>query len=971
MLRSLQGNPKQSLKLSSRLFSVSSLTHQEKKEIDTQGIDEAVKNIITSINGKKRKEVLAELRGTVDVKPLGQIQRESADRFYDRYIRPSVRWQSKVKNTIKLSNKTMKIDENIRVLDLIKENLHPPKESLSVSDFFLPLDLGDVVELSTNLDESGLAVIVELPSKSDDPRYTVMNRLGQLSFLEKSSFKFRIPRLIPKDRLTGMVYEVKDQDVEDYGSIKMEHDGFSKYAVNPIARTLVVKPILDLTINSWNSLQEISRKLEIIHRLIQQDLGPKEVSIFSITKAIKHLNLVRFKKDVQDLSIDQAYSNMRTRLIQTVGADFSVEHQLGRDVSRISADDTFDIVSFYAVILGLRKQSRIWNASYNSKATLFPLSVTALPLQYTHRLDRIADTIANDRQLTSSFHNFVSDSLANEEQLKSTEIPYELTDIFFLLKEYAVGNVKDSKLETIVALLMKVHHPTQDITRSLVYDFLIKFQLIDQIFANPTHFSTHLALPNKGVSQKSDMEQILYSAIDTLAEPFEHDLAESRTDLTNLKVFCIDSEKAHEIDDGISLEKLNDSGDFKIYVHIADPTSFIKKDSSLFRIAYDRAFTVYQPEMVSTMLPDRISQVAGLGIDGQKTRAITFSIPFNINDKIIEFNKCNVEASYISQFPKGFYYSKVAKLLNGESEGTESVHVENLNHMYSIAQILRDKRIESGGVIFGESIGVQIRVDETTGKLDDFHLNQESTDKATTLVSEFMILANRIAGEFLTRNGIPGVYKTMAKLPLAISNGSVLKKLNELSKNPDSHPTLSDIVKLFKFISASSYSSTGSEHSMLGCHNYAPSTSPLRRFGDMINHYQYHTYFNNKRANAMFDEDEVLAMSLHIESKNDIIKRNSNIASSFYVISHFKSLIESKSLDSFDIIINSKVVDGGSVFGILRKFGIFVNLKYHLGKNPPNIGDVITVKLRENGEYNMEFIEFDAVGNSVVMKQLL
>lgn len=961
-----------------RSFSTSQILSQTTED-NAQGnttIDDAVKKIRSSLAKKKRKEVLAELRGTVAVKPLTQIQQECDDRFYKRFIKPSVNWQHKVKRSIEVAREE-KIDQNKKFLEIFRDKLQKSPESLKVNDFFLPLDLGDVVELSTSLNQSGLAVIVELPSRDDDPRYTVMNRLGELSYLEKSSFKFRIPRLIPKDRLYGLVYEVKDQDVEDYGSIRMEATGFTKYAVNPFARSFIMQPILDISNTAWENLQGTSIKLEIVHRLVQHDLGPREISTLTLVRAVEELDLDKFRSDIKNHSIADAYSNLRNHLLKTVGGDFNAQHRLGRPFSRLSPHETFDISAFYSVILALRKHTRLWSNSYNSKSTLFPLTVTALPLQYTSRLDMVSDIASHDHELVKGFHKFVASNLnLSHTEREDFEIPAKFNDLFFLLKEYAVGNLKDDKLETLISLLMKVHHPNEDITKFLVYNFLVKFDIIPSTLANPTHYSTHLSLPNKGISEKSDQEQQLYDTIDSLEEIFEDDLAKNRTDLTHLKVFCIDSEKAHEIDDGISLEKLSEKGDFKVYVHIADPSSFINKESPLFRIAFDRAFTVYQPEMVSTMLPNRISQVAGLGIDGQKTRAITFSIPFNVNEKVIDFAKGKVEASYISQFQNGYYYSKVDQILNRKNDeaaatGIERENVAQLFDMFKIAQILRDLRIESGGVIFGESIGLQIRVDETSGKLEDFRIDQPSITKSNTLVSEFMILANRISGEFIKRKRIPGVYKIMNTLPLNMPNISILDKLNQLSKTPKNYPSLSEIVKLFKFISSSSYSSNGNvEHSMLGCANYAPSTSPLRRIGDMINHYQFHTYFNTNGTNVMFDEDEVLAMTLHIESKNDIIKRTSKIANSFYVISHFKSLVDNKALNSFDIVISSKVADGGSVVGILRNFGVFVNLKYHLGRAPPNLGDIITVELQSNGEYNVEFLEFDAVGNSVKIKEL-
>ncbi|KAH3666597.1 hypothetical protein WICMUC_005581 [Wickerhamomyces mucosus] len=928
-------------------------TNQEKDEKELQDVISSIRK-----NFKKRKQVLAELRGNVEVKTLDEIEEEADRRYHQRFIKPSLKWKNKITKSI---SETMTIDPTKRTFQVLKESLDQIPTNLAINEFFSPLDLGDVVELSTSLNQSGLALIVELPSKEDDPRYTVMNRLGELSYLEKSHFKFRIPQFIPKDRLQNLIYKVPEgEDAEDYGSIKPDSSGFTKYAVNPNARSFIMKPVLDITNEAWKILQEISRKLEIIHKLIQNDSGPKEVSVFVLVKALDFINLKKFKESIENTDlIDYAYENLRTQLAEKIGKEFSDKSFLGKSIGKISTHEEFSVVKFYAVILALRKQSMLWSNSYSSKSSLIPLTITALPLHYTKKLAGTSDLLKFDHRVADEFSDFV-DIYYGSKNLPV--IPPKYTDIFYLLKEYAIGNVKDPKIETIVSLLMKKQFPDQDVTRSLVYQLLVEFRIIQQDSTNPTHFSTKLCIPGKQVSTKADLEQQYYDSTDLL--DFSYDLARKRTDLTHLDVFCIDSESAHEIDDGVSLEKI-DEENYKLYIHVADPSSFIKRDSSLFNISYERSFTIYQPELISAMLPSRISDIAGLGKNGRKTRAITFSVPLNIKDGKIDFRASKVEASYISKFPHGYFYSKVDKILDKQikpSSDVEYCEFTQLFEMYKVGEALRLMRVKNGGIIFGESIGVQLKTTEN----DDLEISQQEPTKSNLLVSEFMILANRISGEYLAKNNIPGVYKVMHKLPLF--NENIFHRLNQLSLSSDHYPRLSEIVKLFKFISAANYSAKSNQsHFMLGCINYAPSTSPLRRVGDLINHYQFHTFLNEE--NLAFSNNEVLSMVLHIESKNDIIRKTNLEATSYYTINKLKRLIGTKEIKELDLIISSKILDGGYVFAIIKNFGIMSKLKFDTNKAPPNIGDEMKIKLI-NEDYNFEFIEFDPVGNSVLIKEL-
>lgn len=906
-------------------------------------ITSSIANIQKSIVGKtrQRKKIIKELHGDVVLKDYPTIFKESKKRFSDSHLAPTSLWINKISRELKLEGDPIK--------DVLKSTLKLQDYNIKPIELFGSLDVGDVVELSTSLNQSSLAVILQVPPNESDPRFTVMDKQGELYWLEKSAIKFRIPKLIPKEWLNGIVHRVADDEAE-HGSIKTTTNGFQKFSVNPLARHLIVEPLVNITNRSWDGIQENSRKLELIHRILQSD-GPREVSFFTLLKALKSINLEQSKElFASNKRIEDSYRKSSEILSEKLGNEFNLQYGesiLGREFESLNSTKTFDASFFYSLALALRKQSRLWSTNYCSTATLVPLSVTVLPIRYSDKIDKIASEIKLDSANSNILKKFL--------KLKDySNITPALESIFFLFKEYAVGNISDAKSITVICQLLKPHIKG-DITKSSVYDLLTKVGYIDPHLTNPLHFSTSLCLPNTKVSNKATLEQLYIDNIDVTKER-DDDLAKSRTDYSDLRVYCIDSADAHEIDDGVSLKKL-DSDNYILYIHVADPSSYMKKDSILTKIAYERASTIYQPEIVVPMLPKSLADLAGLGIDKKKTRALTFSIPYNKRLNKLDMEKSKIEATYLSNFPKYTYNDVNSVLDNLDSKNPEH---EELSELFEISKKLRNERIKNGAVIFGESMNKQIKVspkfenDDFESKPDiDAAINIQAESNSVILVSELMILGNKVAANILSKNNINGIYKGMEKLSLSAKTTTFVEQLNNELIKSSKLPSLSEIVKLFKFLSPAYYTSHQRKHLMLGIDGYAPSTSPLRRFGDLINHFGFHNYLNKEE--SFFSEDEVFSISLHMESKNDILKKANRRSTAYYLIQELE-----KNRKTGNFIVSSRSY-GGFVLGFLQDYGIVAKLKLLRNKKPPLIGEVLT---------NFEILETDKVGQNVILKEL-
>lgn len=120
---------------------------------------------------------------------------------------------------------------------------------------------------------------------------------------------------------------------------------------------------------------------------------------------------------------------------------------------------------------------------------------------------------------------------------------------------------------------------------------------------------------------------------------------------------------------------------------------------------------------------------------------------------------------------------------------------------------------------------------------------------------------------------------------------------------------------------------------MLGVHAYAPSTSPLRRFGDVVNHLQLHSMLNGEE--RCFGEEQVVAMTMHIEARNDILKKASRGALAYYALLNLAGKFD----ESSRFVVASHAMNG-SVNGILLDYGLFCKL--NITGPPPKIGSVLS-----------------------------
>ena len=341
-------------------------------------------------------------------------------------------------------------------------------------------------------------------------------------------------------------------------------------------------------------------------------------------------------------------------------------------------------------------------------------------------------------------------------------------------------------------------------------------------------------------------KQVLDEAM-KLSETITREELKRRKDYRDILTFTIDPADAKDFDDAISIRNL-DNGNYEIGVHIADVSHFVKQDSILDKSAYERATSVYLPDRVNPMLPEKISnELCSLRPNEDK---YTFSVIFQIT------NRGEIKHKWIGRTiihsDHRFTYEDVQTII----ETKEGTHYKAVLLLNNLAQIFRKERFDQGAINFS-SQEVRFQLDEK-GKPIGIVI-KESKD-SHKLVEEFMLLANRTIAEYVSKikinqEPVPFPYRIHdtpddEKLkPFAAfakkfgytfdihDDAAVAKSFNNLLKDVNGKPEQHVLEQLgIRTMAKAIYTSKNVGHYGLGFEHYCHFTSPIRRYPDVMVH---------------------------------------------------------------------------------------------------------------------------------------
>jgi len=277
----------------------------------------------------------------------------------------------------------------------------------------------------------------------------------------------------------------------------------------------------------------------------------------------------------------------------------------------------------------------------------------------------------------------------------------------------------------------------------------------------------------------------------------------------NVAAFSIDDVTTTEIDDAFSVEQLED-GNVRVGIHIAAPGLAIKPDDEIDKIARSRMSTVYMPGDKITMLPDEVVNAFTLA-EGNTCPALSLYATLNPADWSTVSTTTRAELVPIKS---NLRHNDLDALVNEETlENGEGEYP----HKLELALIWKwALKLEAGRMAKREAFGLK---PEQANRVDfNFYVEDDVVSivrrkrgaPLDKIVAELMIFANSTWGKLLHDSGVPGIYRSQGA-------GSGAGWAAKMQVRMVTH---------------------AAPHQGLGVDQYAWSTSPLRRYTDLVNQWQ-------------------------------------------------------------------------------------------------------------------------------------
>ncbi|MBD2615430.1 VacB/RNase II family 3'-5' exoribonuclease [Nostoc punctiforme FACHB-252] len=285
----------------------------------------------------------------------------------------------------------------------------------------------------------------------------------------------------------------------------------------------------------------------------------------------------------------------------------------------------------------------------------------------------------------------------------------------------------------------------------------------------------------------------------------------NRLDLTHLKVYTIDDETTTEIDDGLSWEVLAD-GTERVWVHIADPTRWLVPEDELDLEARKRGSTVYLPTGMIPMFPEILATGPMSLVQGRICCALSFGVVLGKTGAVEDYS---IHTSLIKPTYR-LTYEDVDEMLElgvqAEPEIAAIATWATRRKTWRYAQgAISITMPEAAIKVKGDEINIDI--------LDDSHSRQ--------LVAEMMILAGEVAARYGQTHNIP--------LPFRGQPQPELPPDQELLQLPAGFVRA---CAMRRCMPKSEMSITPLRHAGLGLDTYTQATSPIRRYSDLLTHFQ-------------------------------------------------------------------------------------------------------------------------------------
>lgn len=373
---------------------------------------------------------------------------------------------------------------------------------------------------------------------------------------------------------------------------------------------------------------------------------------------------------------------------------------------------------------------------------------------------------------------------------------------------------------------------------------LIDLKLWDQhenIFLRRSSYPNYFPLQ---VSEAAHLilEQITTSSIDDI---------DNRLDLTHHKVYTIDDETTEEIDDGLSVETLED-GTLKYWIHIADPTHLIKPDDILDKEARKRSTSLYLPTGMIPMFPQELATGPMSLVQSQICPALSFGVTLASDGGVIDYE---IHSTLIKPTYRLTYHD-VDEMLHLDIQAEKEV-----KQLAEVAKKRSQWRKDNGSVMISMPEAI-IKVKDN----EEVSIELLDPSFSRSLVAEMMILTGEIAGRFCQENSIPVAFRSQPQPELPPEEELILLPPGPVRS-----------CALRRCMPKSETGLSAARHASLGLETYTQVTSPIRRYTDLLAHFQIKAYLREDE--LPFSRDRMQEMIFEVmatSSEAVLVERQTN-----------------------------------------------------------------------------------------------
>ena len=572
------------------------------------------------------------------------------------------------------------------------------------------------------------------------------------------------------------------------------------------------------------------------------------------------------------------------------------------------------------------------------------------------------------------------------------ELEWDENDKFFI--EYVKARVlkyglQKTPIDGLAPVILRATNRYGEVLDALTADTFLREIGAWSKWENTSLHQSGLELPGLGRSKVGDEDEnklqllVREDTIQTLG--FEDVMHAVRKDWGDMEVFTIDDPDAYEIDDGISLERVSDTENW-VHVHIANPAAFIPEDHWVTEIAMRRATAHYLPDKFYSMFPAAITGVF-LGVAPNKP-VMSISIKVNDQGEILDYN---IQAGFVRHVRRTTYdavdlalgsYKTVefkADITIGKFPKSQRVtreaktftprQLRDLRKLRDIALTVRRRRTR-GGLITAASMGLKVEVYNGLGSQNHpynssypvlyrghpaVHLTvTDSMDlelrDSQLMVSEMMSLANNVASIWSRERGLAMPYRVME---YDYRRPEVVKAIEEkvLPARTDlGRPPFDSTIRWLMLLGQTRLQAKPGPHMLMGLPTgYTKTTSPLRRYSDMLAQYQMQSVLLKQPPKTTSDLEPILNDIQRTEqTAKHVAKEANRLWSAIAIKRAWEIGLENYTFPKkLSFLVMEKHCFPTPCTGIVRELGLTAKMRFADKRDEGKVlvGDVVGVRL--------------------------